>query len=130
MDSAHTVLVVDDDARNRKLLETLLRADGYAVVSADSGHAAIDALSRRMPDVMLLDLMIPGLDGFGVVRQLRADADYKTLPIVIVTALDDPGSNARLEAAGVNAVLHKPIDRWALKAALKRVLGSPEISAP
>ncbi len=129
MHSVPTVLVVDDDARNRKLLETLLRADGYVVVSAESGAAAIELVFRQAPDVMLLDLMMPDIDGFDVVRQLRADPACKTLPIVVVTALDDPGSNARLLAAGVDAVLPKPIDRWAVKAALKRLLDPEKASS-
>jgi len=118
-----TVLLVDDDPRNRRLLETLLQADGYAVISAENGTAALQSLFNQAPDLVLLDLMMPDLDGFDVLRRLRAHPEFRTLPIVIVTALDDPGSDARLAAAGVDAVLRKPIDRWAVKAALKRFLG-------
>jgi CheY-like chemotaxis protein len=121
--STATILVVDDDARNRKLLETLLNAEGYRVICADSGRAALDAALAHTPDLVLLDLMMPDLDGFDVVRRMRAEPSVKSVPLVVVTALDDPGSNARLASVGVDGVLHKPIDRWAVRATLGRVLG-------
>jgi len=119
-----TVLVVDDDSLNRKLLETLLRADGYEVSSVDSGSAAIDAVISCPPDVVLLDAMMPGMDGFEVARRLKASPTTHAIPLVMITALDDAASGTRLNAAGVEAVLNKPVDRWELKAALKRILGT------
>ena len=119
-----TVLVVDDDSLNRKLLETLLRADGYEVSSVDSGSAAIDAVISCSPDLVLLDAMMPGMDGFEVARRLKANPATNAIPLVMITALDDAASGTRLNAAGVEAVLNKPVDRWELKAALKRILGT------
>jgi len=119
-----TVLVVDDDSLNRKLLETLLRADGYEVSSVDSGSAAIDAVISCLPDLVLLDAMMPGMDGFEVARRLKASPATHAIPLVMITALDDAASGTRLNAAGVEAVLNKPVDRWELKAALKRILGT------
>lgn len=121
--SRGTVLVVDDDPRNRKLLDTLLRADGFSVAIADSGVAALAAVAASVPDLVLLDLMMPGMDGFDVVRRLRADANGGRVPIVMVTALDDDASRARLAAAGVDRVLVKPIDRWQLKKCMDELLG-------
>jgi CheY-like chemotaxis protein len=121
-DSARrTVLVVDDDALNRKLIETLLRADGHAVVSADTGAAALAAVAASRPDLLILDLMMPGMDGFEVIRRLRATPAGSRLPILMVTALDDPASRARLAAAGIERVLTKPVDRWQLKAQVAAV---------
>jgi len=117
-----TILVVDDDPRNRKLLETLLRADGYAVLSAASGSAAIDAVLAHAPDLVLLDVMMPDMDGFDVARRLKSQTATQAIPLVIVTALDDVGSAKRLAAVGVEAMLRKPIDRWELKALLKKLL--------
>lgn len=116
-----TVLIVDDDPRNRKLLETLLLADGFAVRSVDSGTAALAAIAAAPPDLVLLDLMMPGMDGFEVVRHLKADAAGRRLPVVMVTALDDDASHARLAAAGVKHVLTKPVDRWQLKSCLEEI---------
>lgn len=115
------ILVVDDDANNRKLLETMLAADGHRVRNVHSGQAALDALAEWQPDVILLDLMMPGLDGFETAQRLRVNPKTKPIPIVMVTALDDPASQTRLAAIGITDILAKPLDRWALQAVLKRV---------
>jgi CheY-like chemotaxis protein len=119
-----TVLVVDDDALNRKLLETLLRADGYEVSSVDSGAAALEAVISQAPGLVLLDAMMPGMDGFEVARRLKANQATSAIPLVMITALDDAASGTRLSAAGVEAVLNKPVDRWELKSVLIRILGA------
>jgi len=124
MSSNQKILVADDDSRNRKLLETLLRADGYLVASVGSGQATLDAVATDRPHLILLDLMMPGMDGFEVVRRLKGDEGTRDIPIVMVTALDDAGSRMRLLAAGVADLLPKPIDRWQLKERLERLLGS------
>lgn len=116
------VLVVDDDPRNRKLMETLLRAEDFVVSCADSGFAALAAIATLMPDLVVLDLMMPGMDGFELVRRLKADPAACRLPIVMLTALDDEASRARLAAAGVDRILTKPVDRWRLKTCLETLL--------
>jgi len=117
------ILVVDDDSRNRKLEETLVRAGGHEVRSVDSGQVALDAIAADPPDLILLDLMMPGMDGFEVVRRLKVDPATRDIPIIMVTALDDDGSRARLAAAGVSDLLTKPVDRWALQACIDKLLG-------
>lgn len=116
--SRRTVLIVDDDALNRKLLETLLIADGYASRSCDSGIAALAAIAEQLPDVVLLDVMMPGMDGFEVVRRLKASPTARGVPLIMVTALDDEASRLRLAGAGVDHILTKPVDRWELRARL------------
>ncbi len=123
MQSNKKILVADDDARNRKLLETLLAADGYHVATVESGQAALAAAIADVPDLVLLDLMMPGMDGFEVLRRLKALPDLQDVPVVMVTALDDSGSRARMVAAGVVGLLIKPVDRWQLKEVLDIVLG-------
>lgn len=119
MDSFKTALVVDDDAHNRKLLETLLQFEGLAVCSAESGTAALQMISAgELPEIILLDLMMPGMDGFEVVRRLKAMPAASGIPVIMVTALDDDASRARLAACGIRQVITKPIDRWELKACL------------
>jgi CheY-like chemotaxis protein len=118
------ILIADDDHRNRKLLETLLRADGYLVMAVDSGQAVLDSVACERPDLILLDLMMPGMDGFEVVRRLKGDVDTQSIPIVMVTALDDSGSRLRLLAAGVADLLTKPLDRWQLRERLEQLLGA------
>jgi CheY-like chemotaxis protein len=116
------VLVVDDNPLSRKLLNDILSAEGYSVRLAASGSEALGAITEEPPDVILLDIMMPGMDGFEVVRRLRANKTTHTPPIVMVTALDDEGSRARLAASGINDVLTKPVDRWELRALLARML--------
>lgn len=123
MSKNRKILVTDDDPRNRKLLETLLQAGGYEVNCADSGEAALEAIAAEQPDLILLDLMMPGMDGFEVVKQLKADSATRGIPIIMVTALDDAASRARLAVAGVSDVIAKPIDRWALQTCLDKILG-------
>ncbi|HSY26215.1 MAG TPA: response regulator [Burkholderiaceae bacterium] len=125
MSANKKILVADDDSRNRKLLETLLGADGYLVTTVNSGQATLNAVASERPDLILLDLMMPGMDGFEVVRRLKSDAATRDIPIVMVTALDDTGSRLRLLAAGVADLISKPIDRWQLKERLEQLLGSP-----
>lgn len=119
------VLVVDDDARNRHLLDAYLVADGHRVAMAASGAAALDAVAESVPDLILCDLMMPGMDGFDLVRRLRADERTRAVPIVMVTAVDDPGSRARLAAFGATDFVTKPVDRWALQSAVQRALAGP-----
>lgn len=122
---ARAVLVVDDDALNRKLLETLLAADGYAVRSCDSGAAALRATAEQLPDAILLDIMMPGMDGFEVVRRLKANPAACKVPLIMVTALDDEASRQRLAGAGIDLILTKPIDRWQLRARLAALFQGP-----
>jgi CheY-like chemotaxis protein len=116
------ILVVDDNPLNRKLLKDMLRAEGYSVISAACGFEALGAIADKLPDVVLLDIMMPGMDGFEVVRRLKADKTIQTPSIVMVTALDDEGSRARLASAGINLTLTKPIDRWELRSLLAHLL--------
>ena len=115
------ILIVDDEANNRKLLETLLGAENHRVSSAGSGEAALKKLTEQLADVVLLDLMMPGLDGFEVLQRIRANPQTRSVPVIMVTALDDDASQARMRTVGVSEILTKPIDRWALNAAIGRV---------
>lgn len=117
------VLVTDDEPLNRKLEETLLQGYGYQVRSVASGQAALEQVALDPPDLILLDLMMPGMDGFEVVRFLKADPATAVIPIVMVTALDDASSRARLAAAGVSEIITKPLDRWVLQACIDRLIG-------
>ncbi len=117
------ILITDDDPINRKLVESLLKPNGFDVRSVDSGQAALDAVNFDPPDLILLDLMMPGMDGFEVVRRLKADAATGRIPIVMLTALDDAGSRARLTSAGISVILNKPLDRWALQGCINQLLG-------
>lgn len=116
------ILVTDDEPANRKLAELLLSTQGYAVRCVDSGHAALAAVAAEPPDLILLDVMMPGMDGFEVLKQLKSAPATRDIPVVMVTALDDAGSHGRLAVAGVAEVLVKPLDRWALGDCVAKLL--------
>ena len=99
IENMKTILVVDDKANVRKLLQDYLTEQGFKVTTATNGREAIYEARRSRPDLILLDIMMPGIDGFEVVRRLKADPVTCAIPIVTVTALDDDGARARLAAA-------------------------------
>jgi len=123
MNTSTKVLIVDDDHWSRELLKTLLAVNGYVIDSAESGYAALAKVAVDVPDLILLDLMMPGIDGFEVVKRLKAVPDTHGIPVIMVTALDDAGSRARLLSAGVADVINKPVDRWILQTSIDKVLG-------
>lgn len=108
--SGARVLVVDDDEGVRRLFTKLLGAAGYVVDVACDGSSALDAVARNLPDVILLDIVLPGLDGFAVCRRLKAEAATRLTPVVLVTGFAD--RKLRLEGveAGADDFLTKPID--------------------
>ncbi|MFC6488644.1 PleD family two-component system response regulator [Nitratireductor sp. GCM10026969] len=104
------ILVVDDVAANLKLLEARLLAEYYEVVTARSGPDAIEICESSKVDVVLLDIMMPGMDGFEVCRRLKADADTTHIPVIMVTALGQPADRVRGLEAGADDFLTKPVN--------------------
>lgn len=119
------ILVIDDEESNRKLLEVLVQADGHLTIAAADGEVGIALAIAEKPDLILLDLMMPGLDGFEVVRRLKNNPATATMPIVVVTALYDIASRQRIATWGADGVIMKPVDRWVLSQRLSTLLGIP-----
>jgi len=117
-----TVLVVDDQLHNVKLLEALLHAEGYATIAARNGSEALALAATNMPDLILLDIMMPDMDGFETVARLKADPRTKPVPVIMVTALDDRESKMRALEAGAEEFLSKPIDRADLRVRVRNLL--------
>ncbi|MDP2134890.1 MAG: response regulator [Sulfuritalea sp.] len=117
-----TVLVVDDEPRNVKLLETLLHAEGYATIAARNGSEALALTAAQNPDLILLDVMMPDMDGFETVARLKADSRTRPVPVIMVTALDDRASKLRALEAGAEEFLSKPIDRGDLTVRVRNLL--------
>ncbi len=107
---AGAVLIVDDEGRNRKLLRDLLAFHGYSVCEAENGEQALQVINTTPLDVVLLDVMMPGLDGFEVCRRIKADPATSQLPVLLVTALNERSDRLRGIAAGADDFLAKPID--------------------
>ena len=104
------VLVIEDDPTDRKLMVALLQMSGHIVRESMSAEAALDAIVADNPDVILLDLRLPGMDGLTLVRRLKANAGTSQLPIVAVTAYPERYRRDELLAAGCQACIIKPID--------------------
>jgi two-component system cell cycle response regulator len=113
------VLVVDDIPPNLKLLDARLSAEYFQVICATNGPQAIEICNRGDCDIVLLDVMMPGMDGFEVCRVLKADPRTAHLPVVLVTALDQPSDRVRGLEAGADDFLTKPIDETALVARVR-----------
>jgi PAS domain S-box-containing protein len=112
-----TVLVVDDDAASRELLESFFRKEGFAVVSAASGPEGIRLARERRPAVITLDVMMPGMDGWAVLTQLKADPVLADTPVIMVTIVDDRNLGYAL---GATDYLTKPVDRERLAALARK----------
>jgi diguanylate cyclase (GGDEF)-like protein len=122
------ILVVDDEERNRRLLVAMLEAEGYAALEAADGERALELARQSPPDIVLLDIMMPGIDGYEVARQLKASAATQAIPIVMVTALDDRESRLRGLEAGAEEFVTKPVDRNELRIRVRNLLRLKEFS--
>jgi two-component system cell cycle response regulator DivK len=107
---APLVLVVDDNEKNRKLAREVLRAAGFRTLEAATGDEALALAPEARPDVILLDIRLPDMDGTDVARELRRVAATRGIPVVALSASPHAGGNARLLAAGLDGYLQKPID--------------------
>jgi two-component system cell cycle response regulator len=116
------VLVVDDVPPNVKLLEAKLTSEYFDVLTAFSGPEALDVISREHPDIILLDVMMPGMDGFEVCRRIKGDAATAHIPVVMVTALDQPSDRVAGLEAGADDFLTKPVQDLALFARVRSLV--------
>jgi signal transduction histidine kinase/DNA-binding response OmpR family regulator len=121
-DTPACVLIVDDERHNRELLEIMLKPEGFLILSAATGEEALAMVARQPPDLILLDVMMPGMDGYEVVARIKGDPATKNIPVVMLTALDD--RNARMLGlnAGAEDFLTKPVDRPELSVRVRNLL--------
>lgn len=113
------VLVVDDILANVKLLEAKLTAEYFEVLTALDGPTALEVIEREMPDIVLLDVMMPGMDGFEVCKRIKANPVTEHIPVVMVTALDQASDRVTGIEAGADDFLTKPVNDIALMARVK-----------
>lgn len=116
------VLVVDDILPNVKLLEAKLTSEYYDVITATSGQQALERVKADAPDIVLLDVMMPGMDGFEVCKRIKADPDTAHIPVVMVTALTDSSDRVRGLEAGADDFLSKPVNDIALMARVRSLV--------
>lgn len=113
-----TILIVDDEFSGRQTLESILEGEGYNIVMAENGPQALSKAKSILPDVILLDVMMPGMTGFEVCEKIRSDPEVAEIPIIILTALDDRDSLLTGLKAGADDFISKPFDRFELRARL------------
>jgi len=112
------VLIVDDEYIGRETLQSVLEGEGYELEMAENGLQAIEKAKKLLPDVILLDVMMPGMTGFEVCQRIRNDPQIAEIPIIILTALDDRESLLNALKAGADDFISKPFDRYELRARL------------
>src|SRR5687767_3860006 len=112
------VLIVDDEYIGRETLQSVLEGEGYDLEMAENGFQAIEKAKQLLPDVILLDVMMPGMTGFEVCQRIRSDPQIAEIPIIILTALDDRESLLTALKAGADDFISKPFDRYELRARL------------
>lgn len=112
------ILIVDDEYAGRETLQSILESEGYQLEMAENGMQAIEKAKRLMPDVILLDIMMPGMTGFEVCERIRNDPQIAEIPIIVLTALDDRESLLTALKAGADDFISKPFDRYELRARL------------
>ena len=121
-ESAAVIMVVDDNATNREILSIILTASGYTVIEACNGIEAVKLATRSCPDLILMDLAMPVLDGYGAVRLLRKVPEVCLVPIVACTAHDTSTHRDQAMSVGFNDFLTKPIDFDQLDSVIDRLL--------
>lgn len=120
------VLVVDDNAVNLKLARLLLTSEGFTVRTATDAREALEALDGFDPEVILMDVQLPDIDGLELTRRLKSDPRWSAVPVVALTAYAMKSDEERAMAAGCDLFLTKPVDPDVLLTAITQLVGAPE----
>lgn len=116
------VLIVDDNLNNFDVIEAFLLPEGYQIHYAANGYSALDFLQSTQPDVILLDVMMPDIDGIEVCRRIKANPDWRPIPVIMVTALTEKSDLARCLEAGATDFISKPVSNIELRARVRAML--------
>jgi len=120
-----TILVVEDQEDNRQILRDLLGNAGYEMFEAENGEDALTAVAKHRPDLILMDIQLPILDGYEATRRLKSNPDTKGIPIIVVTSYALSGDETKARASGCDAYVTKPYSPRALLAKIKEFLPQP-----
>ena len=117
-----TVLIIEDNDKNMKLARDVLQAKGYQTLEAITGEDGVKLAKERKPDLVLMDIQLPGINGIEAFRQIRADANTSRIPVVALTASVTPTDRTAIAAAGFDAFLSKPINLKEFLDTVKRMV--------
>jgi two-component system cell cycle response regulator DivK len=118
------ILAVDDQEDNRRILRDLLTSAGYEVIEATTGEEAVSTAEAHVPDLILMDIQLPGIDGYEATRRIKANPRLRQIPLIVVTSYALSGDDAKAFSAGANAYVSKPFSPRALLAKVKEHLPS------
>jgi two-component system cell cycle response regulator DivK len=118
------VLIVEDNEKNMKLARDVLQAKGYSTVEAVTGEEGVKLAKERKPDLVLMDIQLPGISGIEAFKQIRGDAKTKAIPVIALTASVTPTDRTAITAAGFDAFLGKPINLKEFVDTVKRLIES------
>lgn len=116
------ILVIEDNAENRYLVTFLLEQRGHEIMTAESGLLGLELAARILPDLILLDIQLPGMDGHAVARALKSDPELRRIPVVAVTSYAMVGDREKCLAAGAEGYVEKPINPETFAAEIERFL--------
>lgn len=119
---ASRVLIADDIPQNRELLEAYLASEGYTILVAGDGQETMQMVDRHQPDLILLDIMMPRMSGYEVCVQIKSDPARRNIPVLIVTALNEPGDIEKAVNAGCDDFLTKPVNGLELRTRVRSLL--------
>jgi two-component system cell cycle response regulator DivK len=117
-----TILIIEDNDKNMKLARDVLKAKGYATLEAVTGEEGVKLAKERVPDLVLMDIQLPGINGIEAFRQIRADAKTARIPVVALTASVTPTDRSEINAAGFDAFIGKPISLKEFLETVKRLI--------
>jgi two-component system cell cycle response regulator DivK len=118
----NTVLIVEDNEKNMKLARDVLQAKGYATLEAVTGEEGVRLAREKVPDLVLMDIQLPGINGIEAFKQIRADAKTARIPVVALTASVTPTDRSQITAAGFDAFVSKPINLKEFVDTVKRLV--------
>jgi two-component system cell cycle response regulator DivK len=116
------ILVVEDQEDNRQILRDLLTKNGFEIVEAENGEQALLAVAKQRPDLILMDIQLPLLDGYEATRRIKANPELRSIPIIVVTSYALSGDEAKAREAGCDAYVTKPYSPRQLLAKIKEYL--------
>jgi len=122
------ILLIEDNAVNRRLAQFLLKSQGYEVWEVSSAPEAFESLKQKQPDLILMDIQLPGMDGLAATKKLKADPATRNIPILVVTSYAMKGDEAKAFEAGCSGYVTKPIDKTVFLEAVAKALRSREDS--